>query len=239
MKFVIAEPTTGATKTHTIDDEKTLLLLHDKRMSQIFEGDLIGFPGYEFKITGGCDRDGFPMKQGVMANSRVRLLLERGTVGFQAWRKRVGARKRRSVRGCIVGGDIAVLNLTVQKQGPEPIEGLTDVSHPRRLGPKRASKIRQLFGLTNEDDVRKFVIKRTVPGKDGKRDHAKAPKIQRLVTPVTLQRRRRKLAVQSAVRRRSAMEREAYQRTIDAQSLAANQRRKARSKFLKKKKADA
>ena len=35
--------------------------------------------------------------------------------------------------------------------------GLTDESKPRLRGPKRASKIRKLFNLTKEDDVRKYV----------------------------------------------------------------------------------
>lgn len=58
---------------------------------------------------------------------------------------------------------------------------------PRRLGPKRASKIRKLFNLSKEDDVRTYVIKRPLPQKEGKKQRFKAPKIQRLITPVMLQ----------------------------------------------------
>ena len=36
------------------------------------------FKGYVFKIMGGCDKQGFPMKQGVLTPGRVRLLLVRG-----------------------------------------------------------------------------------------------------------------------------------------------------------------
>jgi hypothetical protein len=36
------------------------------------------FKGYVFKIMGGCDKQGFPMKQGVLTPGRVRLLLYRG-----------------------------------------------------------------------------------------------------------------------------------------------------------------
>jgi ribosomal protein S6E (S10) len=46
------------------------------------------FKGYVFKIMGGCDKQGFPMKQGVLTSGRVRLLLhmsEIGAVGFTAW----------------------------------------------------------------------------------------------------------------------------------------------------------
>ena len=46
---------------------------------------------------------------------------------------------------------------------PFQIPGLTDNTIPRRLGPKRASKIRKLFNLTKEDDVCQYVIKRPLP----------------------------------------------------------------------------
>merc|ERR1712176_1225295 len=99
--------------------------------------------------------------------------------------RRKGCRKRKSVRGCIVGPDIAVLALVVVKKGEQDIPGLTDDSRPRRLGPKRASNIRKLFNLDKKDDVRKFVVRRQVNEK-----RSKAPKIQRLITPALLQRKR-------------------------------------------------
>lgn len=69
----------------------------------------------------------------------------------------------------------------------QEIPGLTDGSVPRRLGPKRASKVRKLFNLSKQDDVRQYVIKRPLAGKEGKRPKTKTPKIQRLITPVVLQ----------------------------------------------------
>lgn len=54
--------------------------------------------------------------------------------------------------------------------GDNEIPGLTDSSVPRRLGPKRAVKIRRLFNLTKDDDVRKYVIRRTLPVKEGNFD---------------------------------------------------------------------
>ena len=106
-----------------------------------------------------------------------------------------GERKRKSVRGCIVDGNLAVLNLAIVKKGEGEIPGLTDNTIPRRLGPKRASKIRKLFNLAKEDDVCQYVIKRPLPLKEGKKQKFKAPKVQRLVTPVMLQRKRHRLAL--------------------------------------------
>ena len=88
--------------------------------------------GYVFRITGGNDKQGFPMKQGVLVNYRVRLLLTKGLNCYRS--RRAGERKRKSVRGCIVGPDIRVLNLAIVGEGEKPIEGLTDAPIPRRLG---------------------------------------------------------------------------------------------------------
>lgn len=187
----IANPATGCQKLIEIIDEKKIRIFYDKRISQEVEGDALGdeFKGYVFKITGGNDKQGFPMKQGVLVNHRVRLLLSKGHSCYRP--RRTGERKRKSVRGCIVGPDLAVLSLVIVKNGLQQIPGLTDKIIPRRLGPKRASKIRKLFNLSKEDDVRKFVIRREVPAKkEGKKSVSKAPKIQRLVTPQRLQRKR-------------------------------------------------
>jgi len=127
------------------------------------------------------------MKQGVLANHRVRLLLSDGHSCYRIRRR--GERKRKSVRGCIVGADLAIINFVVFKKGEKEIPGLTDQVKPRRLGPKRATRIRKLFNLGKEDDVRKFVIRRQIV-KDGKKPVSKAPKIQRLITPQRLQRKR-------------------------------------------------
>merc|ERR1712121_159191 len=109
--------------------------------------------------------------------------------------RRTGERKRKSVRGCIVDGNLSVLSMAIVKKGDAEIPGLTDNTIPRRLGPKRASKIRKLFNLSKEDNVCQYVIKRPLPLKEGKPATLKAPKIQRLVTPVMLQRKRHRLAL--------------------------------------------
>jgi len=183
----------------------------DKRISQEVEGEALGdqYKGYIFKIMGGNDKQGFPMKQGVLVNHRVRLLLGANTTCYRP--RRSGERKRKSIRGCIVGPDIAVLHVVIVKKGDEELPGLTDKYIPRRLGPKRASKIRKLFNLSKEDDVRKYVIRREIPAKEGKKGKkSKAPKIQRLVTPQSLQRKRHILAVKKNRREKSKIEAAEY-----------------------------
>jgi small subunit ribosomal protein S6e len=86
-----------------------------------------------------------------MHPTRVRLLLSEGHSCYRT--RRTGERRRKSVRGCIVAQDLSVLALAIVKVGENDIPGLTDVVHPKRLGPKRATKIRKFFGLSKDDDV--------------------------------------------------------------------------------------
>ncbi|CCF75177.2 small subunit ribosomal protein S6e [Babesia microti strain RI] len=187
MKLNLANPAAGMQKTVDVDDEKRLLPFFEKRMGNEVPGDSIGdeFKGYIFRISGGNDKQGFPMLQGVLSNSRVKLLFKKGMKCYR--QRRTGEMKRKSVCGCIVGPHLSILNLVLVKKGPNEIPGLTDGENPRRLGPKRASKIRKLFNLSKTDDVKKFVVRRAI---DGKRN-VKAPKIQRLITAQRLQRKRR------------------------------------------------
>ena len=57
---------------------------YDRKMGQEIDGEVLGdeFKGYIFRITGGNDKQGFPMKQGVLVNGRVRLLLKKSTVNI-------------------------------------------------------------------------------------------------------------------------------------------------------------
>ncbi|KAI5798679.1 ribosomal protein S6e-domain-containing protein [Pyronema domesticum] len=235
MKLNIAYPSNGSQKLIEIDDERRVRVFMDKRMGQEVPGDSIGdeFKGYVFKITGGNDKQGFPMKQGVLLPTRVKLLLSKGHSCYRP--RRTGERKRKSVRGCIVGADLAVLSLVVVKQGDNEIAGLTDVSHPKRLGPKRATKIRRFFGLTKDDDVRKFVIRREVQPKGDKKPYTKAPKIQRLVTPQRLQHKRHRIALK---RRRAEAAKDA---AAEYSALLASrvQEAKAQRSELKKRRASS
>merc|ERR1719510_2319675 len=154
------------------------------------------------------------MKQGVLHHGRVRLLLFKGVSGYRPGRS--GERKRKSVRGCIVNHDMSVVSTIIVKKGDADIPGLTDALVDRRLGPKRANKIRKLFNLDKEDDVIKYVIRRELKANEKhSKPRSKAPKIQRLITPVRLQRKRSQKAAARS-RLESGKEAEAAYRKLMA-----------------------
>jgi len=49
-------------------------------MGQEIDGEVLGevYKGYIFKLSGGNDKDGFPMKQGIMINGRTRMMFSSG-----------------------------------------------------------------------------------------------------------------------------------------------------------------
>jgi len=194
MKLNIAYPPHGTQKLIPVDSDAVLANFYDRRLGAEVPLDSLGddWEGYKAKITGGNDKQGFPMMQGVLTADRVRLLLTKNHKCYKPRRK--GERKRKSVRGCIVSSECSVIALVIIAKGPKDIVGLTDVVIPKPRGPKRASKIRKLFNLDKKKDrvenyVMRIIKKRTVNGVV--KEKSRGVKIQRLTTPKYIHRKRR------------------------------------------------
>lgn len=73
----VAYPATGCQKLFEITDEHKLRIFYEKRMGAEVEADQLGdeWKGYVVRISGGNDKQGFPMKQGVLTNGNYYYLL--------------------------------------------------------------------------------------------------------------------------------------------------------------------
>jgi small subunit ribosomal protein S6e len=239
MKFVVSSRDNGLSKGFKVEEEHKWGQVIDMKVGQEIDGEKIlgeAFKGYVLRISGGSDENGFAMKNGVLKKSRARLLIPPGTPGLRFGRE--GERKRRSVRGCIIDRDIGCVHFTIITKGAAEIAGLTDSKTPRRLGPKRANKIRKLFGLPKHSDkigskdktkvavdrfdVCRYVVKR--PSKTvGDKQFYKAPRVQRLITS---QRLRRKKEHKKAKREHVTHNAEIYKNFIQKLKEAKEQRLK-------------
>ena len=238
-----------------LQNEDKLNEIIDKKIGDVIEGSSISnvFDGYKFKITGGFDKDGFAMKNGILSQGKKKVLLTKGCSLFRFRRgyHRTGIRIRRLVRGCIVSHDIKNLHLKIIKKGPKEIAGLTEAkdAQPKRLGPKRATKILKEFGLLaaytdkkkdkeQQKNLRfmitKFAPKRSVKTKNGK-EYVKRPKIQRLITPDRLRRKRLLKKFHEERRAKAVKDREAYKALIK-KTFSKKEKEKAKKEKSKAKK---
>ena len=88
MNIVISDPKTGKAYSKKIEGPELFL---NKKVGQQVTLNGIGLDGYEAKITGGSDKQGFPMKADLEGTGRRKVLLVK--------QKNKGIRRRISFRG--------------------------------------------------------------------------------------------------------------------------------------------
>ena len=107
MKLVVSDTETGKSHSVELEDTKIIPLL-GKRIEETIEGSLVDMPGRELLITGGTDKDGFPLRRDVHGGVKAKVILS-GKPGFIPRRK--GERRRRTVRGNIITEETVQVNL--------------------------------------------------------------------------------------------------------------------------------
>ncbi len=118
FKAVIADSKSGKTYKRDITGQFANALV-GRKLGEEIDGLFVGLPGYKLAITGGSDKDGFPMRGDVPGPRRRRILLS-GGVGFHSPRN--GMRKKKTVRGNTISPDTLQLNLKITVRGPKSIE---------------------------------------------------------------------------------------------------------------------
>jgi len=106
-------PGKGLSKLVQIEEKK--FHFEGMKIGDIIKGGLIGFPNYEFVITGGSDASGFPMRKDVHGPVKKRILVSKRGIGYKP--KRKGQKRRKMVRGNEISYDMTLLNLKVVKYG--------------------------------------------------------------------------------------------------------------------------
>lgn len=108
FRFVINDP--KSRKSFQKDIEAPGLL--GQKINDRFSGDLIGLAGFELQITGGSDKEGFPMRPEVPGAVRKKVLIS-GPPGFHPLKE--GQRKRKYICGNTISERIMQVNCKVVK----------------------------------------------------------------------------------------------------------------------------
>src|SRR3989441_5623325 len=118
FKAVIADPKDGKSYKRDITGHYANALI-GKKLGDDLDGLYVGLPGYKLQITGGSDKDGFPMRHDLPGPRRKGLLVSGGG-GLHPGRPRTRQGKR--VCAHRTAPDILQLNLKIVVRGPKSIE---------------------------------------------------------------------------------------------------------------------
>jgi len=99
-----------------------------KKINDEVDGIFVSLPGYKLQITGGTDKNGFPMRTDLPGTTRRRLLLSYSR-GYKP--KENGKRQMKSVRGNTINQDVVQINMKVTKHSSKPIDQLI-TSEPKK-----------------------------------------------------------------------------------------------------------
>ena len=123
MKFVVS---TKSGKAYSAQSEDNLFV--GKKIGDTVKLDEIGLTGFEAEITGGSDKQGFPMNRSVPGVVKKKIFTVKG-IGVTA--KSKGQRQRVSVRGKVIGNETSQVNLKVTKDGTVKIENVLSTGEPK------------------------------------------------------------------------------------------------------------
>ncbi|MCK4952911.1 30S ribosomal protein S6e, partial [Candidatus Bathyarchaeota archaeon] len=112
FQIIISDPETGQSQSIEMEGNRAVPLI-GRKLGEVIDGSIVDMSGHELRLTGGSDKDGFPMRPSVHGGVRIRAMISGGT-GFRSHKK--GERKRKSLRGNVITEDIVQVNMKLVKK---------------------------------------------------------------------------------------------------------------------------
>ncbi|MEM3577751.1 MAG: 30S ribosomal protein S6e [Candidatus Bathyarchaeia archaeon] len=109
FKVIVSDPESGKSKVVELEEARAAPLI-GRKIGEIVDGSIVDLPGKKVQITGGSDKDGFPMRPNVHGGVRRQVILS-GGIGFNP--KQEGERRRKTVRGNVITDEILQVNMKI------------------------------------------------------------------------------------------------------------------------------
>jgi small subunit ribosomal protein S6e len=135
FKVIISDPETGTSKVVELEEARAVPLI-GRKIGEIIDGSIVDLPGKKVQITGGSDKDGFPMRPNVHGGVRRQVVLS-GGVGFDP--KQEGERMRKTVRGNVITDEIVQVNMKIVAPPKEEKKG-------KKVGMRKRRKVKAQEG---------------------------------------------------------------------------------------------
>jgi len=135
FKIVISDPKSRKAYQKEVDQAASGFL--GKKIGEKVSASSLGLEGYSLEVTGGSDKDGFPMRSDVGGSARKRILIAQPP-GFHP--KKKGQRKRKSICGNTVSATTTQINTKVVEYGKKSIEELLGKKEEKKGEAKEGEK---------------------------------------------------------------------------------------------------
>ncbi len=124
FKVIISDPETGKSRSIEVEGTQAVPLV-GRKLGEVIEGSVVKMRDHRLKITGGSDKDGFPMRPNIHGGVRIGAILSEG-VGFHSSGK--GERQRKTLRGNVITEEIVQINMKIvekpkKREKPEKPKG--------------------------------------------------------------------------------------------------------------------
>lgn len=106
FKLIISDPTTGKSSASEIEGSRAQALI-GRSLGETIDGSALGIGQGKFLISGGCDKNGIPLRADVHGGVKKYIVLSSGP-GFRPTRH--GERRRKLVRGRIISDETYQIN---------------------------------------------------------------------------------------------------------------------------------
>jgi len=126
FKLIISDPSTGKSSASEIEGARAQALV-GRSLGETIDGSALCIGQGKFLISGGCDKNGIPMRADVHGGVKKYIVLSSGP-GFNPTRH--GERRRKLVRGKIITEETYQINFTAKKA--------TEAEQKPRVEPKPA-----------------------------------------------------------------------------------------------------
>jgi len=126
FKLIVSDPTTGKSTVNEVEGTRAQALI-GRSLGELIDGSALGIAQGKVLISGGCDKNGIPMRGDVHGSAKKYIVISSGP-GFKPNRR--GERRRKLVRGRSISDDTYQVNFTLKQDGQKELKG-----EPTQQGP--------------------------------------------------------------------------------------------------------
>jgi small subunit ribosomal protein S6e len=113
FKLILSDPLTGKSSVNEVEGGRAQALI-GRSLGEVIDGSALGIAQGKMLISGGCDKNGIPMRPDVHGSAKKYIVISTGP-GFKPTKH--GERRRKLVRGRSISEEIYQVNFTLKQDG--------------------------------------------------------------------------------------------------------------------------